>query len=106
MFSRRSTDHTCQPFAMRTTALASGAKYAALAEVPGFRTRMFGAFRGPILRMPTLLYFAGVPGEGKPSSRWNLVAADADVARTHGRSAIVSVRASLRTGRKVSMRGH
>jgi len=62
-FSRRSTAQTCQPRARRTTSLASGAKYAALADVPGFSTRMFGALVGPILRTPTLLYLAGVPGE-------------------------------------------
>src|SRR4051794_14166107 len=48
---------------------ASGAKYAALADVPGFSTSTFFALRGPISRMPTLLYFAGVPGAAKPSIR-------------------------------------
>ena len=48
-------------------ARANGAKYAALAEVPGLRTSTFRALAGPILRMPTLSYSAGVPGTFTPS---------------------------------------
>jgi hypothetical protein len=47
-FSRRSTDHTCQPPTLRTNVLANGAMYAEPAEVPGLKTRTFGAFFGPI----------------------------------------------------------
>jgi hypothetical protein len=39
---------------------------------------MFGARFGPTLRMPTLLYFAGVPGEAKPPIRSSVTAAGAD----------------------------
>ena len=87
-FSRRSTAQTCQPFALRTMSSASGAKYAALAEVPGFSTRMFFALFGPTLRTPTLLYFAGVPGARKPGSRSKFWAADAEVhsAKMSGRT--------------------
>src|SRR5262245_10723609 len=65
---------TCQPFACATTVFASGAKYAALADVPGLRTRTFFAPFGPICSTPTLLSWAGVPGASKPSSCWNLTA--------------------------------
>ena len=36
---------------------------------------MFGARLGPILRMPTLLYLAGVPGAWNPGSRSKLTRA-------------------------------
>ena len=61
-FSRRSTDHTCQPLAFETIHLASGTKYVAPAEVPGSSTSTFFASLGPTLMMPTWLYRAGVPG--------------------------------------------
>ncbi len=61
-FSRRSTDHTCQPSASLTRALANGAMYADPAEVPGLKTRMFGAWSGPIWSTPTLLKRFGVSG--------------------------------------------
>src|SRR4051812_47832268 len=66
-FSRRSTAHTCQPGALATKLLASGAKYAAPADVPGLSTRTLRALEDPILRMPTLSYFAGVPATFSPS---------------------------------------
>ena len=53
---------TCQSGARLTMNLESGLKYAALADVPGISTRTFLALREPTLRMPTLLYCAGVPG--------------------------------------------
>jgi hypothetical protein len=49
--------------------LASGAKEAALADVPGLRTRMLRALAAPIFRMPTLSYLAGVPATFRPSMR-------------------------------------
>ena len=49
---------------------------------------MFGARFGPTSRMPTLLYLAGVPGDGKPAILWNLVAADADTGAAQTASAI------------------
>ena len=64
-FSRRSTDHTCQPGVSDTIHWARGTKYALPAEVPGSRTSTFLAALGPILRTPTLLYCAGVPGAAK-----------------------------------------
>ena len=76
-FSLRSTAQTCQPFALRAMSSASGAKYAALADVPGFSTRTFFALFGPTFRTPTLLYFAGVPGARKPASHSKFWAADA-----------------------------
>lgn len=36
------------------------------AEVPGSSTKMFFALLGPTLSIPTLLYWAGVPGAAKP----------------------------------------
>ena len=72
-FSLRSTAQTCQPLALRAMSSASGAKYAALADVPGFRTRMFFALFGPTFRTPTLLYFAGVPGDLKPASHFEVL---------------------------------
>src|SRR5438094_327382 len=65
-FSLRSTAQTCQPFAFETTVFASGAKYAALADVPGLRTRTLFALPGPISSTPTLSSLAGVPGASKP----------------------------------------
>src|SRR5690349_23610518 len=56
---------------------ASGAKYAALADVPGFSTSTFFARGEPILRIPTLSYLAGVPGDLTPSMRWKLTFAAA-----------------------------
>ena len=38
--------------------------------MPGFSTRTFFAFADPILRIPTLLYLAGVPADLTPSIRW------------------------------------
>ena len=57
--------------------LASGAKYAALAEVPGLRIRTFLAFGGPTFSRPTLSSRFGVPGAAKPCIQLNRVAADA-----------------------------
>ena len=37
---------------------------------------MFGARRGPTLRIPTLLYFAGVPAAWNPGSRSNAIRAE------------------------------
>src|SRR6266508_6464355 len=76
MFSRRSIAQTCQPFDLRTMSFANGSKYVALAEVPGTSTRMFLASLGPVLMMPTLLYFAGVPGALKPWIRSNFTSTD------------------------------
>jgi hypothetical protein len=55
-----------------TTVRASGAKYAALADVPGFRTSTFLALRGPILSTPTLSYLDGVSGASNPFIRSKL----------------------------------
>ena len=60
-FSRRSTAQTCQSGARSTTDRASGAKYAALAEVPGLRTRTFLAVARPNMRTPTRSRRDGVP---------------------------------------------
>ena len=38
--------------------------------MPGFSTRTFFAFADPILRIPTLLYLAGVPADLTPAIRW------------------------------------
>jgi hypothetical protein len=63
---------------------------------------MFGARFGPTLRMPTLLYFAGVPGEAKPAIRSNVTAAGADD-ETAARVAneIASAAPSLRMTREI-----
>src|SRR5688572_29791547 len=58
---------------------------------------MFGAFRGPILRTPTLLYSAGVPGEGNPGSRSNFVAAVADAGHATAAAATARRAASCPT---------
>src|SRR3954452_5112930 len=39
--------------------------------MPALRTRTLRALRGPILRTPTRLYWAGVPGAVTPASDWN-----------------------------------
>ena len=60
---------------------------------------MFGARRGPTLRMPTLLYFAGVPGAWNPGSRSKLTRAaetEAGAASIASETAIVT--ATLRIG--------
>src|SRR5688572_13750921 len=49
--------------------LASGWKYAALADVPGLSTSTLRARRGPTSRIPTRLYSAGVPGAAWPWTR-------------------------------------
>src|SRR5688572_2702810 len=59
---------------------------------------MLGALRGPILRTPTLLYLAGVPGEWKPASRSSFKAADAGAGSRQAARARARLRASFRTG--------
>src|SRR4051794_25721862 len=97
-FSRRSTAHTCHLGAFATMLLASGAKYAALADVPGLSTSTWRAVGDPILRIPTLSYLAGVSGDLKPSMRWKLTLAEAGAA-TASTSALARDRA-----RAVTMR--
>src|SRR3954469_1778552 len=83
-FSRRSTAQTCHAGARATTARASGAKYAALADVPGLRTSTLRALADPIFRMPTRSYLTGVPAALTPAMRtkrsagaaWATAAAD------------------------------
>ena len=66
-FWRRSIDQICQSGLAFTMSSASGTKYADPAEVPGSRTRTFGASRSPTSSTPTLLNSAGVPGDWYPS---------------------------------------
>ena len=66
-FSRRSTAHTCQPFAFRATSCASGTKYAALADVPGFSTG--SAPLRPDLQDAHPVVLARVPGASNPAIR-------------------------------------
>ena len=49
---------------------------------------MFFAFADPILRMPTLLYFAGVPADLTPAMRWKVSRAEAAGASTVNRAMV------------------
>src|SRR4051812_22001380 len=114
-FSRRSTAQTCQPGARATTARASGAKYAALADVPGLRTSTLRALADPIFRMPTRSYLTGVPATLTPATRtkrsagaaWTTAAADnaPAVARTAARRRTRSMGGHATSARFVAQRG-
>src|SRR5215218_5968422 len=52
---------------------------------------MFGALLGPISRMPTLLYLAGVPGAWKPARRSTRTAAEAEAGSAQARGATITV---------------
>src|SRR4051812_1758547 len=98
-FSRRSTAHTCQPGARATIARASGAKYAALAEVPGLRTRTLRAEARPTFRMPTLSYLTGPAGARTPAMRSNragLVASAGEAVVSRATEAAPAARAAAR----------
>ncbi len=61
---------------------------------------MFFALFGPTFRTPTLLYFAGVPGDLKPASHVKFWAADAGAGTTR-MTATTRRRVRRRTGGKL-----